>query len=131
MEFRILGPLEAWTDGRQVRLAGAKQRALLGLLIVRRNQVVSADRLIDDLWGDHPLGSPAAALQMRVSALRKALEGHGARAGPSETLITRAPGYLLRVESGGLDADRFDALLRDGREALAAGQPEVAAAASI
>jgi DNA-binding SARP family transcriptional activator len=129
MEFLILGPLEVWKEQRRLPLPGAGARALLGLLLIRRNQIVANDRLIEDLWGDTPPQTAAAALQMRVSALRKTLEGHGARSGPSQILITRPPGYLLRVAAAELDADRFEARLRDGREAFATGQPEAAAAA--
>ncbi|MBF8289156.1 MAG: OmpR/PhoB-type protein [Chloroflexi bacterium] len=129
VEFLILGPLEVWTDGRQVPLGGPRQRALLGLLILHRNRVVSTDRLIDLLWGDKPPKTGAAALHMRISGLRRVLEGRGARQGPSEILMTRAPGYLLRIEGGRLDADRFETRLDEGRRALSAGDAAGAAAA--
>lgn len=128
VEFLILGPLEVWTDGRQVPLGGPRQRALLGLLLLHRNRVVSTDRLIDDLWGDNPPETGAAALQMRISGLRRALEGRGVREGPSEFLVTRAPGYVLRVAGGRLDADQFEARLDEGRRALSAGDAAGAAA---
>ena len=89
MEFRILGPLEVDDGTGPVRIPGAKERALLADLLVHAGRVVSADRLIDDLWGDQPPGSPANTLQGRVSALRRAL-GPGAG-----LLVTRPPGYLL------------------------------------
>ncbi|MCI0584962.1 MAG: AAA family ATPase [Chloroflexi bacterium] len=129
MEFLILGPLEVRHDGRVIPLPGAKQRALLGLLLLHRNRVVSTDQLIDELWGNKQPGTGAAALQMRVSGLRKALEGRGARDGPSDVLLTRPPGYLLRVAADALDADRFEARLDEGHQTLASGELVAAAAA--
>jgi DNA-binding SARP family transcriptional activator len=123
-EFRLLGPLEAVVDGTFVRLAAAKQRALLALLLLNRNRVVSTDRLIDELWGDDPPAQATKTLQVYVSQLRKALG--------ADRLVTRAPGYMLRVEDGELDLDRFEQLRKDGRheEALALwrGPPEPVAA---
>src|SRR6266849_5912880 len=117
MQFRILGPLEVIDDGREVPFAGASQRALLALLLLHTNEVVSSDRLIDELWDAEPPGSGVTALQVRVSQLRKAL-------GPAaERLETRPPGYLLHVARDELDLERFTRLLRqaDGAEpALAA-----------
>jgi DNA-binding SARP family transcriptional activator len=99
MEFRILGPLEVLENWRQVELGGAKQRALLAILLLDANRVVSAERLIDSLWDDSPPEQARKALQVYVSQLRKAL-GKG-------RIVTRDPGYLLRVEAGALDLDRF------------------------
>ena len=102
MEFRILGPLEVRRDGQAARAwAGSKQRALLALLLLDANRVVSRDRLIDALWEDDPPATAHKALQVYVSDLRKLLG--------RERLETRAPGYLLRVEPGELDLDRFQA----------------------
>ncbi|HET9556177.1 MAG TPA: winged helix-turn-helix domain-containing protein, partial [Actinomycetota bacterium] len=98
MEFGILGPLEVRDEEALVRVPGAKERALLADLVVNTGQVVSADRLVEDLWGEDPPGNPANALQGRVSALRRAL-GSG-----SGLLVTSPPGYRLEV-----DPDRFDA----------------------
>jgi YVTN family beta-propeller protein len=116
VEFRILGPLEVEDDGRVLPLGGSKQRALLALLLLHANQVVSRDRLIDEVWGDRAPKTAAAALQGYVSGLRKAL---GAR-----RILTRAPGYLLQVEPNDLDLGSFDRLARAGREALANGDAE-------
>jgi len=73
MEFLILGPLETRAGGRPLALSGPKQRALLAILLIHANEVVSTDRLIDELWADNPPESGDAALQMRVSALRKTM----------------------------------------------------------
>ena len=73
MDFRILGPIEVWSEGLQVRLGGVKQRALLAVLLLHRNEVVSVDRLIDELWGDRPPATAVKTVQVHVSQLRKAL----------------------------------------------------------
>lgn len=111
MQFRILGPLEVAEGDHPVSLAGA-QRALLALLLLRANEVVSADRLVEDLWGEQVPESGRAALQVRVSQLRKALGGDGGR------ILTRAPGYMLRADRDELDLYRFERLVTeaDGAE---------------
>jgi DNA-binding SARP family transcriptional activator len=113
MEFRILGPLEVVSDGKVVELGGAKQRALLAVLLLNSNEVVSTDRLIDALWEDDPPESAHKALQVHVSGLRKLLG--------KERVQTKPPGYLLRVGDAELDLDRFRRLQEQGNgvEALA------------
>jgi DNA-binding SARP family transcriptional activator len=103
MEFRILGPLEVSDDGRPVVVQGTKQRALLAVLLLHANEVVSSDRLIDEVWGAEPPESGLTALQVRVSQLRKALLGAG-------SLETQAPGYVLRVGPDDVDLQRFERL---------------------
>jgi YVTN family beta-propeller protein len=120
MEYRVLGPLEVHDGERALPLAGAKQRELLALLLVHANHVLSRDRLIDELWGEQPPGTAVQSLQVYVSRLRKLL--------PPETLLTRPPGYLLELEPDELDLRRFERLLAEGRAALAAVNPEEAAA---
>jgi YVTN family beta-propeller protein len=137
MDYRILGPLEVSDGDRPLALGGEKQRALLALLLLHAGEVVSADRLIDDLWAERsPPGAPKA-LQAHVSRLRKALDANGASlpeadgepSGPpsSGVLLTRGHGYLLRVAPGELDLDRFQAVVEAGRQALAVGDPQRAA----
>ena len=70
MEFRVLGPIEAWSDGRQLRLGGGKQRATLAILLLNRNKVVSIDRLIDEVWTDDPPATAVKVVQVYVSQLR-------------------------------------------------------------
>jgi predicted ATPase/DNA-binding SARP family transcriptional activator len=119
MEFRILGPLEVWDEGRELSLGGPKPRALLALLLLHANTVVSADRLIDELWGEDSPEHAADALRVNVSRLRKAL--------PRDVLTTRSPGYVVQVEPDALDLHRFERLVDEGRSLLARG---LAAAAS-
>jgi DNA-binding SARP family transcriptional activator len=102
MEFRILGPLEVLDEGRPLLLPGPRQRGLLALLLLHANEVVSADRLIDELWPGEAPESGAAALQASVSRLRKALGSGGA------LLATVAPGYVLRIAPDQLDLYRFE-----------------------
>src|SRR5438045_1467514 len=128
MDFRILGPLEVRTGGRSLPLGGTKRRAVLAALLLSANEVVSSDRLIDDLWGDDPPGSAANALQVHISGLRKTLE-MGDRAGPAtRTLVTRAPGYVLNVAPDDFDLYRFERLRAEARAVLASGAAAPAAA---
>jgi len=127
MEFRILGPLEVSADGRQVALGGVKQRAVLAILLLHRNEVVSTERLIDELWGERPPATAAKTIQVYVSQLRKALGDRGARGEAESVLVTKAPGYMLVVKPGELDADQFSRCVEEGRRALAATNPRAAA----
>jgi peptide/nickel transport system substrate-binding protein len=129
MDYRILGPLGVYDGDREVALGGDKQRALMAILLLHPNTVVSADRLIDDLWGEQPPSTALKTLQVYVSRLRKRFEGEGGQSSGStrEVLLTRGRGYLLRIEPGELDADRFRDLVEQGRQALAAGAPDRAA----
>jgi class 3 adenylate cyclase/DNA-binding SARP family transcriptional activator len=117
MEFRILGPLEAVDGDATVALGGVKQRTLLAILLLNANEVVSADRLIDELWGERSPESGRSALQVRVSQLRKTLGDGGSQ------LLTRAPGYVLSLEREQLDLQRFERLVRQA----AADEPPAAA----
>jgi YVTN family beta-propeller protein len=112
MEFRILGPLEVLDGDRQMALGGARQRALLAILLLHANKVVSTDRLVDELWGETPPESGPKALQVAVSQLRKALQ----TAGTDGRLVTRPPGYVLQVGEGELDRDRFDRLVAEAAD---------------
>jgi peptide/nickel transport system substrate-binding protein len=124
LDFRLLGPLEVWERGRPLALGGTKQRALLAILLLHANEVVSRDLLIDELWGTRPPPSAPHTLETYVSRLRKTL--HADRAG-QPVVLTRPPGYMLRVGFGQLDLHRFERLLEEGRRALATHAPERAA----
>ena len=120
MRFGILGPFEVADDeGREVALGGRKQRAVLAILLLHAGEVVSSDRLIDELWGEHAPATAAKTVQVYVSNLRKAL-GEG-------VVLTRAGGYLLRTRPAEIDLDRFHTLVMVGRSALQRGDPWAAA----
>ena len=123
MDFRILGPLEVLDGDRGLALGGIKQRALLALLLLHVNEVVSSDRLIAALWGEEQLEDAPRALQVAVSRLRRTLEPNRPSGQSSGLLITRPPGYALRLDHGQLDVQRFEDVAAAGREALAAGDP--------
>ena len=136
MDFRILGPLEVRDGSRPLSLGGEKQRAVLAILLLHRNEVVSADRLIDELWGESPPPGARRTLRAYVSRLRRALSANGpAPAGGATSgrepgggvLLTRGHGYVLEVLPGELDLDRFAELAERGRDALAAGRTADAA----
>jgi DNA-binding SARP family transcriptional activator/tetratricopeptide (TPR) repeat protein len=114
VEFRILGPLEVRDGERVLPLGGARRRAVLALLVLDANRVVSVDRLVDGVWGDAPPSSVLASLQNHLGRLRQEL---------GERLITQPPGYLLRIAEGELDLDRFLRLVDDAHGA----EPAVAA----
>ncbi len=107
MEFRILGPLEVEEEGRLLNLGGAKQRSVLAFLLLHANEVVSRDRLINELWGDEAPETAATAVQVHVSQLRKALG--------RDVIVTQSPGYLIRVQEGELDLERFERLVAEAR----------------
>jgi DNA-binding SARP family transcriptional activator len=129
MEFRILGPVEAWDGADQLDLGGPKPRALLAVLLLHANQVVSTDQLVDELWSEAPPSTARNLVQGYVSGLRQAF--HQGRDGGTATsvLVTRPSGYVLRVEPGELDLDRFEGLAADARRATADGDLERAAEA--
>jgi DNA-binding SARP family transcriptional activator len=121
MDFRILGPIEAIERDGPLALGGAKQRALLGMLLLQANEVVSSDRLIDELWPGERREEGLRALQVAVSRLRKALSPDRPAGIDHRLIQTRPPGYELRVDPKRVDAKRFEALVDEGRRALAAG----------
>ena len=126
MDFRILGPLEVSHEGRELPLAGSKQRAVLAILLLHANEVVSSDRLIDELWGEQPPPSAAKSLQVHVSRLRQALDRAG-EASPGGVIVTHGRGYLIQLGPDELDKARFESLLDEGTKALVDGIPERAA----
>ena len=128
MDFRILGPLEVRDDDRVIPLGGVKPRAVLAILLLRANQVVSTDRLVDELWGEQPPKTAGHTLQVFVSDLRGALAASSDGEGSQRLIVTKAPGYLIQLEPDQLDLDRFERLAEEGRLALAEGRAEAAAA---
>ena len=122
MEFRILGPLEVVEDGQPVALGTLKERLVLGVLLLRANEFVSRERLIDDLWGEAPPPTARKAVNVYVSKLRKALSVAGA-----DPITTAAGGYRLNVEPDVLDASRVQVLVATARECVGKGELEAAA----
>ncbi|MFF3863568.1 BTAD domain-containing putative transcriptional regulator [Streptomyces sp. NPDC002209] len=120
VDFRILGPVEVFDrrTGACIVPSGSKQRALLGALVVRAGHVLSAERLIHELWGDRPPVSAANALQAHVARLRRLLQGGAADGDGHEWIATRSMGYLLRPGRATADAQRFHRLSAEGRAAL-------------
>jgi predicted ATPase/DNA-binding SARP family transcriptional activator len=108
-------------------LRGRKQRGLLALLLLHANEVVSRDRLIDELWSEQPPETAANTLQVHVSQLRKVLAGDGVDA--AATLATRSPGYVLQADPDQVDAQRFERLVNSADEARSSGNAAAASAA--
>src|SRR5215216_5410792 len=117
--FRILGPLEVDVGGDTVPLGGPKQRAVLAHLVLRANQLVLAETLIDQIWPEEPPEKARNVIQTYISHLRKAL-GH-------DRIESNGPGYRLRLDPSELDAARFDALVKDAKKTLPV-DPNVAVA---
>ena len=121
MQVQLFGELEALAGGVPVPVRGAKQRALLALLALQRGQPVSADRLIDVLWGDGQAANPANALQAQIGQLRRIF---GAAA-----IVTSEAGYALDVRPDQVDVVRFEQLVTKGRRLAADGELAPASAA--
>ena len=122
VEFRILGAVEVSDDGVVMDLGGLRERSLLARLLLAAGQVVSADRLADDLWAGEPPPHYMATLRVYISRLRRAL-GSG-----SGAVATSPPGYRIVLADGKLDAQRFDSLVAGAAADMAGGRPEAAAA---
>jgi DNA-binding SARP family transcriptional activator/streptogramin lyase len=110
IEVSILGPLEVRRDGEVVPVPGGKPRALLLALVVRANEPVSQDRLIETLWGDEPPPRAGPNLHVHVATLRKLLNGD-----PGAAIETSGGGYRLRIDADRIDARRFERLVAEAR----------------
>lgn len=121
IEFGVLGPLEVSRAGRSVTLGGPRQRAVLALLLLEANRVVSMDRLAEEVWAGHPPDGWATTLQTYVFHLRRALEPDRPRGGDPAVLVTRDRGYLLHVDRAYVDSAVFEEGFAAGRVALDAG----------
>ncbi|MCG5219804.1 BTAD domain-containing putative transcriptional regulator [Streptosporangium soli] len=125
MRFGILGAIEVRSDdGRPLAVGGPRARSLLALLLLDAGRVVTAERLIDGLYGAAPPAGVTNALQSHVSRLRQAL-----KADDRTTVEFHPAGYRLAVDLDDVDAHRFERLAREGRRALVAGDPRGAAEA--
>ena len=115
--FLILGPFEVHLDGEPLALGGRQQRALLAALTLRANELVSSERLIDELWPEDPPDTADHLVHVYVSRLRKALGDEG-----RPILVTRPPGYQLVLERGQVDLDRFEDHVAAARSATEEGR---------
>ena len=122
LEFRVLGPLEVRLGDKSLPLGGAKQRAVLAVLLLREGEVVPVERLVDEVWGDDPPPSAVHSLESYVSRLRQLFNGHG------PTLVRRGAGYSLELRGAMLDARTFLELQEDASAAAADGEPPRAVA---
>ena len=121
VEFKLLGPLEVTDGTRQIEVSRPKLRALLVVLLLQANQVVSLDRLVEGLWGADPPASTTGNLHTYVSLLRRLLES-GARTGQHRLLVSAPAGYAIRIEPEQLDVTRFEAAAAEGDRALLDGR---------
>src|SRR3954468_6246563 len=111
LEFRILGPLDVLDGDREIGLGGARQRAVLAILVLHRGETVSVDRIVDLVWGERPPATAVKTVQVYVSHLRRALL--------EDVVVSSSSGYALAVDAERIDASRFKRLFGDGRAALA------------
>ncbi len=117
MDYRVLGPLEVVDDGQPVQIGSRLQRALLALLLLHHNRVVSTDRILEELWGDDPEGKERT-LWVYISRLRSILEPDRRAHADSQVLVTRDRGYSLLADADEIDAARFEDLARRGNRLL-------------
>jgi DNA-binding SARP family transcriptional activator len=119
LEFRILGPLHVLDDDRTIELGGARQRAVLAILLLHRGETVSVDRIVDLIWGERPPATAVKTIQVYVSHLRRALV--------EDAIVSSRGGYALAVDAERIDALRFERLVDEGRAALSGDDPARAA----
>ncbi|WP_176947122.1 BTAD domain-containing putative transcriptional regulator [Lentzea fradiae] len=124
---RLLGPVRAWRGGAEVGLGTARGRAVFTLLALRANEAVSADELVDGVWGDAPPATARASLHTYVSALRRALEPERSKRSAGVVLVSSGAGYALRLDPEAVDVHRFDRH-RERAEGLARTDPGQAVA---
>src|SRR5580658_3635199 len=120
LQIRVLGPLEIAWGGRVIDLGGIKARALIARLLIDRGLIVSVDRLVDSLWGDHDGDGAEIALRSTISRLRKRLREAGA---PDDLITTRHPGYSLETPAEVTDAFRFEELVAEALRQLGGHRP--------
>lgn len=128
MRFQVLGPLAVEAGDDHAPIGHYRQRSVLALLLIHRNEVVSVDRIIDDLWGDDASPERKSSLHVYLSNLRRALDPDRERRSEGEVLRTRLPGYVLVCGPDDVDADVFERRV-DAGVALVGGDPEAASIA--
>ena len=125
IEFHALGGLSITADGQELGIGGARQRRLLAMLLIHRGAVVSVDRLAEAVFAGEPTPAASTTLRSYVARIRRVLD-----AGASATVVTKAPGYELRLPADGFDAARFEGLLDESGKLLTRGDPAAGAAAA-
>lgn len=113
MRLSLLGPLTAESDGTQLLVTAAKQRAVLAALAINANNVVNVDKLAEAIWGSEPPPTRDDTIRTYIHRLRKCLGAEGKR-----RITIQPPGYILRIEPGELDLLRFESLVREGRASV-------------
>ncbi len=111
----VLGPVRAWLSGRELSIGPPRQQAVLGMLAMRANRVVSRDELVDAVWGQQAPASAEGGVHTYVAGLRRVLEPGRSRRGPSQVLASAGGGYALRLDPGQVDAVVFERSLQQGR----------------
>src|SRR3954454_18961196 len=119
LEFRILGQLDVLDEDRTIELGGARQRAVLAILLLHRGEAVSVDRIVDLMWGERPPATAVKTMQVYVSQLRRALV--------EDVVVTSRGGYALAVDAERIDALRFERLVEGVRAPPDADHPARAA----
>jgi DNA-binding SARP family transcriptional activator len=122
VRFRALGPLEIVHGGRECTPSAPKVLQVLALLVLRANQIVHMDTLIEQLWGEHPPRSALTTIQTYIYQLRRFLERNAFVGNGEEIVVTRVPGYILRVDPRQIDLQRFEQLAAIGRDQFRQGQ---------
>jgi DNA-binding SARP family transcriptional activator/tetratricopeptide (TPR) repeat protein len=124
VEFRILGPLEVYDGQRRFDLGGARHQAVLAMLLLSADRIVTVDRLLEAMYGEDLPSTPRSQVQMAISVLRRKLVAYS----HADVILTREQGYVLRLGDGLLDSRQFGELVAAGRAAASAGLPEKAVA---
>ncbi len=125
----VLGPVRAWLSGRELPIGPPRQQAVLGMMAMRANRVVSRDELVDAVWGQQAPASAEGGVHTYVAGLRRVLEPGRSRRGPSQVLASAGGGYALRLDPGQVDAVVFERSLQQGRRLRSSGDLNGAIAA--
>ncbi|MFE2109463.1 BTAD domain-containing putative transcriptional regulator [Kitasatospora sp. NPDC059463] len=121
LRFQVLGPVQAWLDGRQLALGSPQQQAVLTMLLLHAGRPVTTQDLVDGLWGDRPPAQAVAALRTYVSRLRTVIEPRREVRRPAEFLVSVADGYALHIPGEALDMTVFEHLAAEAATARGAG----------
>lgn len=128
--FTVFGAVRVWVASRPNEVPGRRERAVLSVLLGHRGHVVSADRIVEEVWGAHPPERPRSSLQVAISRLRAILEPDRAAGVPSQVLVSSGPGYVLDVPAEAVDAERFTALVTRAHDFAEAGDHDAVLAAA-